>query len=60
MEQTCRDRILAVIAELKEGVRIPVLPVGQHGRTIARLEPVTWRDASDPQAAALLSRWRRG
>jgi RimJ/RimL family protein N-acetyltransferase len=58
MEQTCEERVLAVIAELKEGVRIPALPVTQYGRPIARLEPVTWRDARDDQAIGLLARWR--
>jgi RimJ/RimL family protein N-acetyltransferase len=58
MEQTCRERVLAVIAELKEGVCVPALPVREHHRTIARLEPVTWRDAQSDESVALLARWR--
>lgn len=58
MEQTCRERVLAVISELKEGVRVPALAVQQHGRTIARLVPVTWRDAQRDDSIGLLARWR--
>jgi RimJ/RimL family protein N-acetyltransferase len=55
------DKVLAAIRAAKQTLPSPPLqlPVCCGGAVVARLEPVTWADADDEAAVALLADWRR-
>jgi RimJ/RimL family protein N-acetyltransferase len=60
MTRSIKDKVLDTLWQLKQAVGCAAmhLPVVQHGQTVARLEPVTWQDATRPEAVKLLAAWR--
>jgi len=55
-----REAVLDIIRRLKDGLSsVPVAcPTAAPDHAQVVLEPVTWRDADDPRAIALLAAWR--
>ena len=62
MTNVYREHVERTIHSLKSfpAGEVSPLPIELYGRQIARLEPVSWRDADNSNSIRLLAQWREG